>query len=55
MITLILVIAVKLSKQCMVQPPMVSTASKKSPTPSGTPIACAEGYKPNQNGFCMPA
>jgi hypothetical protein len=55
MITLILVIAVKLSKQCMVHPPMVSTASKKSPTPSGTPIACAEGYKPNQNGFCMPA
>lgn len=54
MVTLILVIAVKLSKQCMVQPPMSSTSSGRSFTPSGTPAACGAGYTPNENGFCMP-
>jgi hypothetical protein len=51
MVTLILVIAVKLSKQCMVQPPM-STPSV-TPSSSSTP-ACKAGYTPNENGFCMP-
>jgi hypothetical protein len=57
MVTLILVIAVKLSKQCMVQPPMstpsVTASSSSTPSGSSTP-ACKAGYTPNENGFCMP-
>jgi hypothetical protein len=53
MVTLILVIAVKLSKQCMVQPPMSTPSGSSTPSSSSTP-ACKAGYTPNENGFCMP-
>ena len=53
MVTLILVIAVKLSKQCMVQPPTASAM----PSPSATPGAhgvCGSGYRPDHDGMCVP-
>lgn len=61
MVTLILVIAVKLSKQCMPPVPKVQKAPKGSPSPSAshTPSAkqshgvCEAGFRPDQNGFCV--
>lgn len=66
MVTLIIVIAVKLSKQCM---PRVSMPPRKlgspSPSPSATASAtprhsekqahgvCKAGFRPDQNGFCV--
>lgn len=58
MVTLILVIAVKLSKQCMVHPPMSASATATAtPSPSATPGAhgvCGSGYRPDHNGMCVP-
>ena len=63
MVTLILVIAVKLSKQCMISAKAVNSASPhaKSGSPrslSATPATqahseCQSGYKVDQNGFCI--
>jgi len=57
MVTLILVIAVKLSKQCMKRAPPTQSATPRAN--SATPAAkqahgvCQSGYRPDQNGFCV--
>jgi hypothetical protein len=63
MVTLILVIAVKLSKQCMTRGKAVNSVSPhaKSASPrslSATPgtqaqSECQSGYRVGQNGFCI--
>ena len=55
MVTLILVIAVKLSKQCMVQPPTASaTASASASATPGAHGVCGSGYRPDHDGMCVP-
>jgi hypothetical protein len=64
MVTLILVIAVKLSKQCMHAVPKLQKASPS--TTSASPSSaldypsvkqghgvCEAGFRPDQNGFCV--
>ena len=51
MVTLIFVIAVKLSKQCMKHPPSASSASG-SPS-SNAHAACKAGFTADQSGFCV--
>jgi len=69
MVTLILVIAVKLSKQCMhavpklqkASPSTTSASSSPSPPPSALDYpsvkqghgVCEAGFRPDQNGFCV--
>jgi hypothetical protein len=56
MVTLILVIAVKLSKQCMTSAKAVNSASPRplSATPATQAQSeCQSGYKVDQNGFCI--
>lgn len=63
MVTLILVIAVKLSKQCMPSAgPAVHKAPKASTSATPTPGypstqqghgICEAGFRPDQNGFCV--
>jgi len=63
MVTLILVIAVKLSKQCMAPAKAVNSASPhaKSGSPRSLSVTpgtqaqseCQSGYKVDQNGFCI--
>lgn len=48
MVTLIFVIAVKLSKQCMAHPP-----SRGSPQSAQGEEGCMAGYTPDKNGFCI--
>ena len=66
MVTLIIVIAVKLSKQCMPAQGGRPTAGKgqRSGSGSGSPSAkanaetkavsvCEAGFRPDENGFCV--
>jgi hypothetical protein len=64
MVTLILVIAVKLSKQCITvqQARKGSSSASPSPSPSATPSyppmkngngVCEAGFKPDHNGLCV--
>jgi len=66
MVTLILVIAVKLSKQCVSSAHVHSApkAPRGSPSTSATPTPeypsvkqghgiCESGFRPDQNGFCV--
>lgn len=64
MVTLILVIAVKLSKQCMHAAPKLQKGSPSaSATASATPSTqqnqkqghgiCEAGFRPDQNGLCV--
>ena len=54
LLTLIFVIAVKMSKQCMRIP--ASSPSAKAATASGTPPskgACKAGFTTDEHGFCV--
>lgn len=64
MVTLILVIAVKLSKQCMYARPKPVKTTLSTTTPSASATSdypsvkqghgvCEAGFRPDQNGFCV--
>jgi hypothetical protein len=62
LVTLTLVIAVKMSKQCMKIPPSISSTphanSGSTRSLSATPgtqahSECQSGFRPDQNGFCI--
>lgn len=54
MVTLIFVIAVKLSKQCMAHPPPRSSAPTSStPSARGEESECSAGFTLDKNGFCI--
>jgi hypothetical protein len=52
MVTLIFVIAVKLSKQCMAHPPP-SPSSVSRPSVEAEESECMAGFTLDKNGFCI--
>jgi hypothetical protein len=55
LVTLILVIAVKMSKQCM-RIPAAPVKARGSASPSSSRQgdgACKDGFRPDENGFCV--